>query len=295
MQASRLSPVVCGVAAAALSAGGLAAQQPVTVRWVPRVGFVVRTVTSSRGTMVFRELNEAGQAIGDSVMGEMQSLAGLTQRVVAEQAGNVLVEVRYDSLRTRAHLMGQDWKEDLLSGTGATGVRVAMDTKMRPVQGPDGGLVADPVSDGGIASWHGVELPDHPVAPGETWTVTTVFRLPSQLSGLLDIAIEDSVIATATVRLDSVAARPNDSLMYFNVQQTLPPMTLPVVDAGDSGTVELTGAQAASLVWSTGWQAFVSGASQARVVGQLRSGKAGAAPRLARINWAISTQLRVRP
>jgi hypothetical protein len=294
MRASKLSPAVCGVAAAVLSAGGLAAQQPVAVQWVPRAGVVVRTVTSSRGTMVFRELNEAGQAIGDSVVGEMISLAGLTQRVVAQQMGTVLVEVRYDSLRTRAHLMGQDWKDDLLSGTGETGVRVSVDTKLRP-QGPDGGLVADPVSDGGIASWHGVELPDHPVVPGETWTVTTVYRLPSQLSGLLDIVIKDSIIATATVRLDSVAARPTDSLMYFNVQQTLPPMTLPVVDAGDSGTVQLTGAQAASLVWSTGWQAFVSGASQARVVGQLRSGKTGAAPRLAQINWAISTQLRVRP
>lgn len=294
MQASRLCPVAGSVVAAVLSAGALAAQQPVTVQWSPRAGAVVRTVTSSRGTMVFHELNEAGQVIGDSVMGEMSSLAGITHRIVSQQEGNVVVEVRYDSLRTRAHLMGQDWKDDLLSGTGESAVRVAMDGKLRPLQGADGGLVADPVSDGGIASWHGVELPDHPVVPGETWTVTTVYRLPSQLSGLLDIAVRDSIIATATVRLDSVAARPTDSLMYFNVQETLPAVTLPVVDAGDSGTVELKGAQAASLVWSTGWQAFVSGASQVRVVGQLRSGKAGAAPRLAQINWAISTRLQVR-
>lgn len=294
MRASRLSGAVCGVVAAILSVGVLAAQQPVAVQWIPRAGAVVRTVTSSRGTMVFRELNEAGQAIGDSVMGEMTSLSGVTHRILSLQGGNVQVEVRYDSLRTRAHLMGQDWKDDLLSGTGETAQRVLMDGKLRPVEGGDGGLVVDPVSDGGIASWHGVELPDHPVVPGETWTVTTVFRLPGQLSGLLDIAIKDSIIATATVRLDSVAARPTDSLMYFNVQETLPAMTLPVVDAGDSGTVELVGAQAASLVWSTGWQAFVSGASQVRVVGQLRSGKAGAAPRLARINWAISTRLQVR-
>jgi hypothetical protein len=294
MQASSLNRVAGGVVAAILSAGGLAAQQPVTVQWTPRLGAVVRTVTSSRGTMVFREVNEAGQAIGDSVAGEMTSLSGITHRIVDQRAGEVVVEVRYDSLRTRVHLMGQEWKDELVSGTGETAQRVAMDLRLRPSQGVDGGLAADPVSDGGIASWHGVELPDHPVVPGETWTVTTVYRLPAQLSGLLEIVIKDSIIAAATVRLDSVASRPADSLMFFTVQETLPPMTLPVVDAGDSGTVELAGAQAASLVWSTGWQAFVSGASQARVVGQLRSGKAGAAPRLARINWAISTRLQVR-
>jgi hypothetical protein len=294
MQASSLYRVVCGAVAATLSAGGLAAQQPVAIHWTPSLGGVVRTVTSSRGTMVFHELNEAGQAIGDSVAGEMTSLAAITHRIVDLRAGDVVVEVRYDSLRTRAHLLGQEWKDDLISGTGETAQRVAMNPRLRPSQGIDGGLTADPVSGGGIASWHGVELPDHPVVPGETWTVATTYRLPGQLSGLLDIVVRDSMLATTTVRFDSATARPADSLMYFTVQQTLPAMTLPVVDAGDSGTVELAGAQAASLVWSTGWQAFVSGASQARVVGQLRSGKPGAAPRLARINWAISTRLQVR-
>lgn len=294
MRARSLSRVVCSVVAAILSAGGLAAQQPVSIQWTPPLGAVVRTVTSSRGTMVFRELNEAGQTIGDSVVGEMTSIAGITQRIVDQRPGNTVVEVRYDSLRTRAHLVGQEWKDDLIAGTGETSQRVSMDAKLRPLTGADGGLAADPVSDGGIAFWHGVELPDHPVTPGETWTVTTVFRLPSQLGGLLDIVVGDSMIATATVRFDSVTARPADSLMFFTVQQTLPPMALPVVDAGDSGTVDLAGAQAASLVWSTGWQAFVSGASQARVAGQLRSGKPGAAPRLAKITWAISTRLQVR-
>jgi hypothetical protein len=294
MRASSQYRVACGVVAAILSASGLAAQQPVTILWTPRLGAVVRTVTSSRGTMVFHELNEAGQTIGDSVAGEMTSISGITQRILDQRPGDVVIEVRYDSLRTRAHLLGQEWKDDLLSGTGETAQRVAMDSRLRPSQGVDGGLTADPVSAGGIASWHGVELPDHPVAPGETWSVTTVYRLPSQLSALLDIVVKDSIIGTATVRFDSVAVRPADSLMYFTVQQTLPSVTLPVVDAGDAGTVELAGAQAASLVWSTGWQAFVSGASQVRVVGQLRSGKPDAAPRLARINWAISTRLQVR-
>lgn len=294
MRVSRLSRPLCGVVVAFLSAGSLAAQQPVTIQWTPRPGAVVRSITSSRGSMVFHEINEAGQPVGDSVMGDMTSLSGVTHRVIEEQGGNHVVEVQYDSLKTRARLAGQNWKEDVLSGAGRAALRMTFDGKLRTVEGVSGGLQADPVAAGGIATWRGVELPDRPVTPGETWTVNTVYRLPAQLGQLLDIAIRDSVTGFATVKLDSVVAGPTDTLMYLKVQQTLGPVTLPVVDAGDSGTVELVGAQAASLVWSTGWDAYVSGASTARLVGRLRSGGATGAPRLAQITWSISTRLQVR-
>ncbi len=294
MQASRLGRVLCGVVVAFTCVGHLAAQQPVTIQWAPRPGSVVRTITSSRGSMVFREINEAGQGIGDSVMGEMTSLSGVTHRVIEAQGGAYVVGVQYDSLKTRARLVGQNWKDDLLSGAGQAALRMTLDGRLRPVEGTGGELLADPVTDGGIASWRGVDLPDRPVSPGETWTITTVYRIPSQLGQLLDISIKDSVIATATVKLDSVAVPAGDTLMYLSVQEALGPVTLPLVDAGDSGVVELVGAQAASLVWSTGWQSYVSGASQARLVGRLRSGGATGAPRLAQMNWSISTRLQVR-
>ena len=82
--------------------------------------------------------------------------------------------------------------------------------------------------------------------------------------------------------------------MFFTVQQTLPSVTLPAVDAGDSATVELVGSQAASLVWSTGWNAYVSGASQARLAGRLQSRNAAGTPRMAEIHWTVSTRLEVR-
>lgn len=295
MQASSVRRVAYGAAAVALSAGGVAAQQPVSVQYRPPVGTYVRQVTSSRGTMVFHEINEAGQRIGDSVVGQMTSIAGVTHRVLERRDGNSLVEVRYDSLKTRARLAGQDWKEDVWISAGQEAPRVLVDARMRPADGAgDGSLRTDPVANGGIASWRGVELPDRPVSPGDTWTVTTAYRLPAPLPQLLDITIRDSLIAAATVRLDSVTVRPADSLIYFTVQQTLPAATLPAVDAGDSGTVELVGSQAASLVWSTGWHAYVSGASQARLVGRLQSRNAAGTPRMAEITWALSTRLQAR-
>lgn len=295
MQASSVCRVLYGVLAAALSAGGLIAQQPVSIQYGAQPGIAVRTLLSSRGSLVFHEINEAGQRIGDSVMGEMTSLAGVTHRVLEAQGGTYAVEVRYDSLKTRARLFGQAWKEDVWMGLGQEPARVVLDAHLRPAEGASGGgLPADPVANGGIASWRGVELADRPVSPGDTWTVTTVYRLPAQLGQLLDIVIRDSLIATATVRLDSVTVRPTDSLMYLTVQQTLPSATLPGVDAGDSAIVELVGSQAASLVWSTGWHAYVSGASQARVVGRLQSRNAAGTPRMAEIQWTLSTRLQVR-
>jgi hypothetical protein len=294
MQASSVSGALYGVVAAAVCAGTVAAQERVSFQFGPRVGAAVRTITSARGTMVFHEINEAAQRIGDSVMGEMTALAGVTHRVLEAQPGGYVVEVRYDSLKTRARLLGQPWKEDVLVGTGEDAARVPVDARLRPAEGTGGGPPADPVANGGIASWRGVELPDGPVSPGDSWTVTTVYRLPAQLGQLLDIVIRDSLIAAATVRLDSVTVRPADSLMYFTVQQTLPAVTLPAVDAGDSATVELVGSQAASLVWSTGWNAYVSGASQARVVGRLQSRNAAGTPRLAEIHWTLATRLQVR-
>lgn len=294
MQASSVSRVLFGLVVALAGAGALAGQQPVSVEFRARPGAAVRTITSARGTMVFHEINEAGQRIGDSVTGEMTALAGVTHRVLEERMGSRVVEVRYDSLKTRARILGQAWKEDVLTGGAAEdAARVTVDARLRPVE-ETGRLPADPVANGGIASWRGVELPDGPVSPGDTWTVTTVYRLPAQLGQLLDITIRDSLIAIATVRLDSVVGRPADSLVYFTVQQTLPSVTLPAVDAGDSATVELVGSQAASLVWSTGWNAYVSGASQARLIGRLRSVNAAGTPRMAEINWSLSTRLQVR-
>ncbi|MBI2404163.1 MAG: hypothetical protein HYV20_15790 [Gemmatimonadetes bacterium] len=294
MRASSVSRALYGVVGAVVSAGSLAGQQPVSIQFGASPGAAVRTITSARGTMVFHEINEAGQRIGDSVMGEMTALAGVTHRILEAQAGGYVVEVRYDSLKTRARLVGQNWKEDVWFGAAQDATRVTVDARLRPAGGTGGGLPADPVANGGIASWRGVELPDRPVSPGDTWTVTTVYRLPAQLGQLLDIAIRDSLIAPATVRLDSVTVRPADSLMYFTVLQTLPSATLPAVDAGDSATVELVGSQAASLVWSTGWNGYVSGASQARLVGRLQSRTAAGTPRMAEIHWTLSSRLQVR-
>ncbi len=270
------------------------AAQRASIRFTARPGTQVRTISGSRGTITFREVSPSGQPVGDSIVGEMTSLGGITRRVLDERNGNRMVEVQYDSLRTRQRLAGQQWKESALSQADKIVLSLTLDERLRPVQGGGGGLQADPVANTGIGSWRGVEMPDFEVKPGDSWFVNTVFRLPSQLGALLELSIGDSIVSTASVKLDSVVALPADTFMYLSVQQTLGPVMLPAVDAGQNAVIQLAGSQASSLVWSTAWNAYVSGASQARVVGRLTTTGATGSARAAQITWFLTTRLQLR-
>jgi hypothetical protein len=273
--------------------GSAARAQAVHLGLAGRAGPPVRAIAALRGTMVFREINEAGQAIGDSVVAEMIASAGIAYRVLEAQAGERLLEVRYDSLKSRARVVGQAWKEAAVSGTGRA-VRIPTDERFVLRAGGAAELPPDPIAAGGIVSWHGVVLPARDVGAGETWEVGLTYRLPADLPRLLEIGLPDSLAVTATVTVDSVAARAADTLVYLTVKHPIGPAILPASDAGDSATIELAGSQAASLVWSTGWNAFVSGAGQARVVGRLRSVNAAGTPRMAELRFSVSTRLQVR-
>ena len=265
-----------------------------TLAYAPRVGALVRTITRSNGTIALRALDAAVQPVGDSVTGEMRSWAGITRRILEGTDTTRVVEVSYDSLKTQSRLAGQQWKESALAAADQAALSLTLDDQLHSLAGGSGGLAADPVAGGGIASWRGVALPGHPVSPGAMWVVQTGYHLPTQLGDLLDVSVHDSIIANATVQLDSVVPQVRDTLMYLTVRETLGPINLPATDAGTAATVELAGSQAATLVWSTGWNAFGSGASQARVVGRLRSVAADGTARASQITWNISTTLQVR-
>jgi hypothetical protein len=282
------------LAATAAACAPLAAQTPVTLRYAPRVGALVRTVTRSDGRISYRELDEAAQPVGDSVVGEMTSLSGITRRILEGTDSTRAVEVSYDSLKTRARLLGQAWKESALSDADKVALTLTLDEQLHTVAGGSGGLAADPVANGGIASWRGVPLPGHPISLGAVWAVQTVYRLPTQLGDLLDLSVRDSIMANAIVKLDSVVLQTHDTLMYLTVRESFGPVTLPATDAGEPATAHVAGSQAASLVWSTAWNAFVSGASRARVVARLVSTSESGNVRKGQVTWNVTTRLQVR-
>lgn len=271
----------------AFSAASVAqAQGPVLLRYQPTQGTSVRTILGARGTIVLREV-QGGVPTTDSVVGEMSRLAGVTQRVLQVDDRLRLVELQYDSLRIRSRLLGQSWKETALSDGERGPFRIQVDDRWQ-WGGPATASLA------GLKEWLVVEMPEEPIAPGGTWSYPTSFRPPPELGALLEISVTDSLEGTATITLDSVVVRAaNDSLIYLRVDKTLGPMTLPAVDAGDSALVEVRGTQAGTLIWSTAWQSFASGATQTRVNGRLR-GMGAAATQEASVTWLITTRLQVR-
>lgn len=268
-------------------ASALGSQQGGTLRYLPRPGTMTRTVLSAQGTVVFRE-KTGGVVSPDSIVGEMYRLAGVTRRVISVGGGGSVVEVRVDSLRTRARLLGQSLSESALADSMRVPFRVEVDSRYRWLAGPPWEAIFS------LPEWLGVELPEEPVARGGSWSYRTSYRVPAALNALFELSIGGAVEGSVNVTLDSAVARLGDTLIYFTLQRHLGPMTLPAVDAGDSAEIVVAGASAGILVWSTGWQAFVSGSEQLRLRGNLRGmGREGL--REAELTWTVSRRLQLRP
>jgi len=87
--------------------------------------------------------------------------------------------------------------------------------------------------------------------------------------------------------------RQADTLLFLSFQGSMGPATVAGMDAGDSATVALAGAQAGSLIWSSGWQAFVGGAIQTKVRVRLTVATERAS-REAELLWTVTSRLQVR-
>jgi hypothetical protein len=265
-----------------------AAQGP--LRYRPRQGTVVHTVLSARASLVYREVT-GGTVSADSVFGEYTALGAIGHRVMDAAAEALVLDVRFDSLRTRARLLGQAWRETALVDTTRPAVRLAMDHRLRFEPGP--GLGGQQVGLARSLGWMGLEFPEEPVGPAGRWTGRTVARLPRELAALHEVTMPDSLDAVVAVVLDSVAGRAADTLYFISFRGSIGPATVPGMDAGDSATVALAGAQAGSFIWSTAWQTFVGAASQTRVRARVRVPPA-LGGREAELMWTVTTRLQVR-
>jgi hypothetical protein len=253
----------------ALSPPG-AAQQSVLLRYHPTTGQRAHTLWWLETSATIRDAAQSG----DSISLEIRGQQSITHRVVAIEGAVRTLHVVFDSARPRMRPAGGMWSAaDLpIAGSSVT-LRVddryrvlAVDTAFRDsVSGVAQRALRS------FATGFEFAFPEGPVTVGEPWSADVVYFLlrPAGLDNepVLTGRVEDSreLVARTTFVLDSLVDRGADSLAYLTVQGSFVPETVAAApETGAGQTTTIRGAFAGALVWSTGWDAFVTGAMRTR-------------------------------
>lgn len=243
----------------------LPAQDGVTLRFRPQVGSRIQFISETALTTILIGF----PSVPDSTAIESNWRTVTTQRMLQASAVDRLLSIRFDSSRARARVGTGPRGDVALPGVeGLTGRWTVNDRfatfSLAGGQGGDSAYMdALTANVGGLR----FALPDGPVAPGGEWTGPFTFPLGAQVTASGKIVSSGSIGGRATAVLDSLVPRGSDTLAYITVRAVASPTTLHVAAEGGVGTGTFTGGFAAALLWSTGWNAFVSTATNGMVTG----------------------------
>lgn len=267
-------------------------QAPFTFEFNPGAGTSVRLIIESQGEMVLVGVPD----LPDSSVAQLFSLGSITRRATPIGGGNFDLNVRYDSLRTRYRLSGGTWREGQLASDSAFEATFTADRHMRlsvPTSAED--LASVDRMRSGTGAPHFV-LPADPVDVGGPWRSEITLPFAAQIPGDSAALVTATLTGPAVGILDSLVVRGADTLAYLSVRgQFLPTTVTSTLELGGGpATAELWGEFVGSLIWSTGWSAFVSVVLTARV-NQRFEAAMGSGVEDARITAIVTTRVRVRP
>lgn len=248
------------------------AQDGVMLRFHPQVGTRVQFISETGLNTVLVGF----PSVPDSTVIESTWRTVTTQRLVEIRGGENLLAVRFDSSRARARI-GTAPRADVimpgvegLSGRWAVSERFATATLSGGQGGDSAYMDALTANVGGFR----FALSDTPVPVGGEWTGPFTFPLGAHVSASGKIVSSGSIGGRATAVLDSLVPRGADTLAYITVRAVANPTTVHVAAEGGVGTGTFTGGFAASLLWSTGWNAFVSSVTNGIVTGTVSINRA---------------------
>ena len=271
---------------------GSAAQVPFTFEFRPSDRISVHTIIESRSDLVFVGVPE----LPESTAVETTSLAGITRRTLANDGGGFAVRLAFDSVSARYRIGSSAWRDFALPWTGGLWVDFLADRRMAlsdPVGSNDSTAVS--VVSGAAGAPHLV-LPEAAVEVGSRWssdiTLPFAMEIPIEDPATISVALS----APTTGKLDSLIARGADTLAFLSLSGRFLPATVATTYqlGGAPAPVEVWGEFAGRLVWSTGWNAFVSGVLVARINQRLEAAP-GSGVEDARITATLTTRVRVRP
>ncbi len=222
---------------------------------------------------------------------ELADLGHVTGVPLGMVDGAHVVHLRYDSVRVRSRQPHAQWRERRPAVGDSGWSQIRLDDRMRvvAVSGWQRAGLTDPIAL--LTGVRDLELPDRPLRAGDRWHARPSVRVPhvpgTAMTG-------GKLVADALVTLDSIVARPYDTLGFVTVQGAIHRTT--VVDPVGARRVSwsYSGDLAGSLVWSTGWNVFVSGTNRSRVSASKHATRAAdrGAETLA---WETTTRYRVQP
>ncbi len=240
-----------------------------------------------------------GGGDSDPVAIEATRLEGVTQRVVEAVDGRYSVRIRFDSVRARMRPLGGAWRDMAPSARERGVARVVMDDRLRVLADaefidlPNVGVANSEVLRG-VGSGFQVTFPEQPVTEGETWTAELIFplRVLSAFGSEVGVPLSEELTSTALFTLDSLVTRGRDTLSFLNIRGRFDQRTR--VPGSGSGMTGVDGSVGANMIWSSAWNAFVSGA--ARVVAQLTFPRDPSNPSaMSRVALDLTTQSQLRP
>ncbi len=267
-------------------------QAPFTFEFNPGAGMSIRLIIESQGEMVLVGVPD----LPDSSVAQLFSLGSINRRATPIGDGNFDLDVRYDSLRIRYRLSGGTWREGQLASDSAVEATFTADRHMRlsaPTYADDSASV-DRMRRGTGAP-HFV-LPADPVDVGGPWRSEITLPFTAEIPGDPPALVTATLTGPAVGVLDSLVVRGADTLAYLSARgQFLPTTVNSTLELGGGpATAELWGEFVGSLIWSTGWSAFVSVVLTARV-NQRFEAVMGSGVEDARITVIVTTRVWVRP
>jgi len=275
--------------------GSVETQTTHTLRYNPSPPTRIHQISRSE---VLMTVSTGAQGPADILTVEAHRLESMTQYVDAGDAGRYLVELHYDSLRSRMRPVGGAWRE-LRAGEKETAVvRVLLDQQMRVLEAEfmdsphlqasrahmTRGLI------GGITA----TLPEDPLTTGVPWSTEVAFPL----SPLGSIGQEEGVPADGELRslaqavLDSAVTRGRETLYYMTIRGSFVPAEFTSTVGGQATIISAGGSMASMIIWSSTRNVIVSSATRAVVEMDVRD--PGAPNSSSHVRFDVTTYTQVR-
>lgn len=272
-------------------AAPLSAQAAFNWRFAPEVGTFIRWSFNTEGEYTFGGF----PLIIDSTKATVSSRTGLTRRIMERMDGVYTGLVTVDSVLARYRVEGRDWKP-LVTERGPIGPAAFLIDKnaiYSQVAGTEDPELQEFL---GVSGAMQVSLPPEPIRPGDRWEAQVAYPYTTEIPADSSLIVTLTLVGDAAAIVDSLAIRGADTLVHVSVSGAFQPMFVEGVHPADNAStqVEFWGSHASSLIWSTGWNTWVTGSTRVRIHSRIEA-PAGSEAQDARVRADLSTRFRVIP